>query len=524
MPNSDSSDEGTTWLSIKPIKGPKSLKNICCSAVALYTAHYKSLQDISKELRENLPLDVRIRLLRSIEKESDLPTPGWVANFILLQILSDIPHITLSSACAEGNLLFLDPYECDWITSGIKHISTRNIKTLNLEGICLQSGTLTKILNLTETLQILHVSGDAASEALQYLGRPPGCKVPLQSLSLTSCSVTDLDVIQGLLGVDHDINALGAIILTGNNENNIIVEGLQSLRYLTICSPLLTVSGSMVLVKFLPHLIELQYSSWNSNVSDTLLFLQELPDQCRQYELRTLEVFRVTSTSLEKYISICPNLNNLFIELPDTNLNTMQPLNKLKNLSSLTFRLVPEYLMLSAVEHVGSKLTKLVIEHELYTYEPISWFFIKAIDKYCPYLEHLVIRNGCIEDYSDDVNSNTVFSYLKTLKLVDMIIEPENLQSFLIGNTSLENLELGTNSDGLTDLVVLEVLRKNSFDSLSHIRLSSGLITENSVSCLLNLPKLQKILIDIKGFPSINRTHVKDYFENGDIQCKVEYV
>ncbi|CAL4119155.1 unnamed protein product [Meganyctiphanes norvegica] len=546
-PADTSNNVHNEWERIAARRIPQQLHTISKSSLAthLSTVLFKSqnssiqvLQGICELLKSEISSNVRTELLRSNELSNNVTNPSQIGDLLLLQLLSNIQHVMVkpSNNNTLAQLMHLDKEQCEKILSGLNDIDELHIESLHLEGITMESGVITEILNKTKTLRSLHISGDVAKEVLLYLGSPKGQSLQLQGLYLTSCDVTDNEVVSGILGSTNDIIQLGSSICNENKEENIIMEGLSSLLSLTVKSPHLTLCGSLILLHYLPKLQKFDFTSWNSSVSDSLLFLKKISPKNDNFQLKSMDILQLSPGVLETLGDLCPDLHHISMDCTPNSPTDMNGLSKFKNLSSLKLRMFSEELILLAVNTIGPNLNKLVIEFEEYSHKQISWSCIQQIQEFCPNLEFLKIRNADISDgvakhsglrYTIDISKDQYFPQLRYLALDNVIIQPKLLPGIIVGNHELRFVELNLHKSNVTDEIFQNLMKNNNFNKLDSISFGSSKITEKTITSLLSLQKLRKMTLCCASTTSISDekySMLQEKLVKGNYQCILENI
>ena len=450
-----------------------------------------------------LPLELRTYLIQDVILGEEVRESHQLMSLILISLLSDIRHFSLTASSKNGNLVQLESDDCDFFLQEISMITKFRMETFRLEGVSLPEGILSQILCRSPHLVSIHVSGSLCTEVLMHLKSHP-CR--LRSLQLDNSTVTDEEVVKSLLRLEVDFEKLGQIICSGGDIAEIENKGQQTLQHLSVQSPLLNGFGSIVLLYFLQGLRNIQYTSWNSSIFDTLLILQRVSSKRLLFSLTSIDLWRPTEELLLNLREMCPRLSKLMIECYDPTLHSLELLASFADLSALTLRLMSEDLIVSAVKSAGNNLRELEIEFETFTFHSISLETLKLIHEHCPQLQRLEMRHVCLGKQPGDhlISSKSVmFPNLKHLTLSSAVIQREILEKIIIGNNSLENLVLDVNQDAITDTVLTELRRNNKLDHLNSIFLGAGSLSPKGLTSLISLPSMKKLSLDIKRFPFI---------------------
>ncbi|XP_071523404.1 uncharacterized protein [Panulirus ornatus] len=506
------SEESTcSWRRVAPHSQPLPLRSLSQAVLASIVSRTasQSFEDCKEDLhtvchllRSSLPLDVRTSVMREVTSTQDIEDPRSVMSLILLHLLMDVSHISLTAGANAGRYVLLEQEDCARILQELEGVQRFSLESLQLEGVWMENGLLSEILRRSPNISVIQVSGDLCREVLQLLQERP-CN--LRSLHLHNCAVSDEEVIKAIIGTDNDFVTLGNIICTGGDITEVQTVALKSLRSLSVQSHMLTVCGAMVLLHSLRELRHMQYTYWNCPISDTLLLLQKIRPEFSS-ALSSIDLWRPSGETLESMATSCPRLQRLTIEGHDTNLASLGALSEFRELSSLTLRIVSEELIVSAVKALGSNLLELKIEFEDYTFHPISLDTIRTIQEECPHLQRLAMLHvNIVANLSDRLpyTKKDVLTELKDFTLQSSLIQPALLERMVRGNRSLENLVLDVNQDALTDQVMTSLLRNNNLHNLTTIYLGAGSLTVRAITSLVALSSLAKLSLDLKRFPFI---------------------
>nr|XP_053653220.1 uncharacterized protein LOC128702818 [Cherax quadricarinatus] len=485
----------------------------------------KELVEVCVVVKTMLPVEVRTAVVQEVVEIQPVQAPLILVRMLLLHLLVDVNHLAVVGDLATGSWLYLGQDYCNLL---LEHLGTTcrfSLQSLHLQGVSLTPGVLAEIIHRSPHLTSIHVGGDdAASEVLAYIKKNPR---GLHSLHLDCCNVTDLDVVHALVKSYKDVNSW----LDINASDDVLDISSPPLCHLIINSPLVTLCGAVVLLHSLRNLRSLQYSYWNSSLCNLFMYLKQQSPNSAPFSLTSVSLWRATDRALQT-LSLCPRLQHLMMEYTDPSLVSMSALSHLTHLVSLTFRLVPETLILSAVHAVGKRLLLLEIEFEKYTRTPISWNTVSVIHNQCPHLQRLELHYVIIIQtpntfFHSSTRPRSSFSELVHLNLTGVVIQPPDLAHLLCNNTTLHTLLLDINQEALTDAVLTTLLLNNQLHNLNYIYLNSGLLTIKGVTALLTLPALMRLALYSPGFPNIAfSTFCKLQLQllKGNYQCTLESV
>lgn len=527
-------DNSHSWRQVAPHKDPLRLCDLTQSSVAALVASTATnhqnkgeLKNVCELLRTSLPLDVRTDVMREVASSQKNENKHQLKTLLCTHLLTNVNHIGITTDAKNKQQVHFDREDCLEILEVLNDVKSFHLESLHLEGVEMEEGFLPRILDRCPQLWSIHVSGDLCSEVLTHLQENP---CDLRSLQLDSCTVSDEDVVRALVGANTDFSALGNIICSGGDATELESAALQSLRYLSVESPRLSVCGALVLLCFLRNLRQIQYTAWNSPISDILLFLQQVTTEPGSFSLSSLAQWRPTEETLRSLVDLCPRLQSLMIECYDPSLTSLEVLSEFQELKALSLRLVSEELIVSAVKAVGKNLLELDLEFEEYTYHSISMDTIKTIQEHCPHLQRLEMKHVNISSsHGDRLPSRNAIAFpeLKRFNLSSAVIQPALLERLIAHNRSLETLTLDVNQDALTDTVMNKLLKNNSLHKLSVIYLGAGSLSAQSVTSLLALPSLTKLSLDLKRFPFIpvsTFTSLEATLARGNYQCGLENI
>ncbi|KAK3869516.1 hypothetical protein Pcinc_025180 [Petrolisthes cinctipes] len=502
-----------------------------------------------------LPIEVRTCVVEETVTLHPLAdTQHTLAHLLLLQLLSGSLHLTLlPSINIHLSQEFMDP-----VLDEIGSIMRFPLTSLHINNnVRLDPGILAELIHRSPSLTDLHVAGEEA--ALEVLGYLKKNQLGLQSLHLDSCNVTDLDVVEGLvmkystalhlpwanlssLGTSTTTdkeNAAGGVVGEGGREgeasNSTAGTSWPPLCHLSIQSPRVTLCGAVVLLHLLRNLKSLNYSYWNSSLHNLFLYLHQKSSHAVPFHLTSLSLWKATDRALDS-LALCPQLQHLMMEYTDPSLTSLSPLSLLPHLTSLALRLVPENLVKSAIAAVGSKLLSLDVEFEEYTRTLISWTTIQTINSQCTKLQHLELKHLNISADPDVINvtllprqkskQHAFFPELTQLRLIGVVIQAKYLERLLNHNSLLEMLILDVNNDdALTDQAVSKLIKNNTFNNLSYVYLSGGLLSLESLVTLLALPSIERIALHLPSFPLLSRSgfhKLQCQLSCGNYQCILE--
>ncbi|XP_042877147.1 uncharacterized protein LOC122256483 [Penaeus japonicus] len=527
-------DPSYSWRQVAPHRDPLRLCEIALASVAALVTtttgkcqNKDELKYVCELLRTSLPMDVRTAVMREVVSSQKNENKHQLKSLLSTHLLTDVNHIGITTEAKSKQQVHFDHEDCLEVLEVLEGVESFHLESLHLEGVEMEEGFLTRILDRCPRLQSIHVSGDLCSEVLTHLQENP---CDLRSLQLDSCTVSDEDVVRALVGANTDFCALGNIICSGGDATELEPAALQSLRHLSVESSRLSVCGALVLLCFLRNLRQIQYTAWNSPISDILLFLQQVTTNPGTFSLSSLAQWRPTEETLKNLVTLCPRLQSLMIECYDPSLTSFEVLSEFQELKALTLRLVSEELIVSAVKALGKNLLELDLEFEEYTYHSISMETIKAIQAHCPHLQRLEMKHVNISSNQGDhlpPKNAIAFPELKRFTLSSAVIQPVLLERLIAHNKSLETLTLDVNQDALTDTVMEKLLKNNSLHKLSLIYLGAGSLSAQSITSLLVLPSLAKLSLDLKRFPFIpvsTFTTLEETLAKGNYQCGLENI
>lgn len=342
----------------------------------------QELIELCASLKSMLPLELKTQVVDEVSALECVPDALTLGRHLLLHLLTNVKHLVLVTH--SNSSIHMDQELCTQLFKVLGSTSKFSLEYIHLKWVTLVPGMLAEIIHRSPHLISIQVTGDdPASEVLNYLKKNPR---PLRSLQLDSCNVTDLEVVQALVKSQEDLTS-GGDFNTGDCE-----PINSSLYHLSVQSPLVTLGGAVVLLQYLHNLQSFQYSCWNSSLPNLLLYLHHRSSNAKPFGLTSMSVWEATDRSLDT-LSLCPHLHHLMIEYTDPSLTSMATLRNLSVLTSLTLRLVPENLIVEAVENIGHQLLVLDIESEEYTQTPISWKTIESIQRNCPALQRLEMHH-----------------------------------------------------------------------------------------------------------------------------------
>ncbi|XP_064118680.1 uncharacterized protein LOC135223795 isoform X1 [Macrobrachium nipponense] len=519
------------WLKKAPHKDPMRLKNLCNSQVttSLLNALYREGDAICKDfhtmcemIKTTLPLKVRSEVVHEVSSSQVIEDDCIFIRLLLLHLLTDVQHLSLTTGCQFN----LTEEQCKQLLEELATVPWFSLLSLHIEGVTFVKGVLSEIIDRSPRLSSIHVSGDdAASEVLAYITKNPRA---LHSLHLDTCSVNDLDVVQALIRSYNEGDSCNDLDISAIKDSD-IDNDFPPLCHLSVQSPLVTVCGAVVLLHALRNLRTLQYSYWNSSICNLLQYLQMQVPKARPFALTSISLWRVTEKSLDT-LKLCPNLQHLMMECTDPSLASMDSLKKLKKLNSLTMRLVPEDLLVSAVRAVGNKLLCLEIEYEEYAKTPIKWSTLRAVRRYCPDLKRLELHHiNIIAETGDALMPLFSASLvdLVHLNLSNVVLQPVLLSRLLFKNTSLETVMLDVNQDALTDSVLMSMAKTNNLNQLTQLHLGSGLLSTRAITFFMTLPSMLKISLQLNNFPHITPPvyqNLRNQIANGNFKCSLEII
>lgn len=493
-----------------------------------FPEHKAKLYQMGSLLKVSLPLRVRTALLRKVVSKQLVITSHQFSSFILLYLSADVRHISLSAFKDDRRFIHLQKEECDILRNELGGNFQFNVEILELEGVSLEESLFIEILQRSPHLQSVHVSGANCLHLLQFLKIHP---IPLRSLFLDNCTVTDEEVVKGILGYDTDLEddlSCPEHNDTGHTKN--MKFSYDSLISLTVLSPFLTVFGAMALLHHLKNLRHLQYNSWNTSAGDTLPLLQQFIPVNSTFSLTSMSLFRPKEEDITSLREMCPGLSKLMIECYDPLLESLELLSQFENLSVLHIRLVSEELIFSSVSALGDKLLELHIEFEEFTYQPLASETLHGITKCCPNLQKFSMRNFSIEvrgNRCPPSSSSIKFPALTHLTFSHARLHPQILEQLLRGNTVLQSLTLSVNQDALTDQVLESLCKNNDFRSLTSVSFGGGMLSSEAITSLASLPALRSLSIILMNFPNISDvtfSRLKNVFIKRNYLCMLENV
>nr|XP_045593052.1 uncharacterized protein LOC123754622 [Procambarus clarkii] len=503
-----------------------SVTQVICSVLSLST-ECKDFRTACCWLHTSLPVDLRTSVMKEVASLQDLQDTERVLKLILFHLLADVAHICLVVRANTGRNMNLIHKYTEYLLQELESIPRLSLQSLHLDGVWMDRNIISQILRRSPNIRSIQVSGNLCRGVLNFL-REEHCK--LRSLHLISCTVNDEEVVSALVGTGTDFCTLGNIVCSGGDVTQTVSVALESLRHLTVQSPLVSVCGAMVLLHSLRELRFIQYRGWNSPVSDTLLLLQEVCPRFASFALSSIDLYRPSNKTVENLMVLCPKLQELMIEYTEPNLSSLDSLSGAQQLASLTLRIVSEELIVSAVKAVGKNLLKLKIEFENFTFHPISMETVSTIQEKCPRLQSLEMLHVNVRQNSNDLlplSKKDLFPELETLILQSSLIQPALLERLIRGNKYLEHLVLDVNQDALTDQLLQRLLSDNDLHLLKIIFLGAGSLSSRSIASLVALPSLSKLSLVLKRFPFISMSTFSTLEANlvkGNYYCVLENV
>ncbi|XP_064092256.1 uncharacterized protein LOC135205476 isoform X2 [Macrobrachium nipponense] len=478
-------------------------------------------------LRVSLPLRVRTALLRKVASKQLVITSHQLSSFILLYLAADVRHISLSAFKSDKRYIHLEEEESDILRNELGGNFQFSMEVLELDGVSLEESLFVELLQRSPHLHSVRVSGANCLHILQYLKIHP---IPLRSLFLDNCTVTDEDVVKGILGYDTDLedDLTCPERDTGHSKN--IKYPSDSLVSLTVLSPFLTVFGAMALLHHLKNLGHLQYNSWNTSAGDSLPLLQQFIPVNSTFSLNSMSLFRPKEEDITSLREMCPGLSKLMIECYDPVLKSLELLSQFENLSVLHMRLITEELILSSVSALGHRLLELHIEFDEFTYQPLASDTLHGITKSCPNLQKFLMRNFSIEVSGRKClpsSSSIRFPALMHLTFSHARLHPQILEQLLKGNNVLQSLTLSVNQDALTDQVLESLCKNNDFRSLTSVSFGAGMLSSAAITLLVSLPALRSLSIVLANFPNISDatfSRLKKVFIKRNYLCMLKNV
>lgn len=483
------------------------------------------------ELRQCLPQSVRTSLVKEVtSKHSDLHDPSCLTKLIMLHLLLDVTHFHIT--CNEDVEV---SHDMDDLVREMETLGDLHLQSLKLEGVTLPSGLLSIILRRSPRLQCLHLSGELCTEALHFLQSHPAPYLHYLHLHTTSLtSITDQEVVKALVNTQENLSQLTQTICSHGDLTSLSPIKASGLRHLSVVSPAVTVAGAVVLLQALKNLTYFHYT-WTCPVSDTLLLLHKIsPHSNTSFSLQHLDLSVPSEATLRDLVTLCPDLCHLEVESCNSDLTSLQMLSGFSKLTKLHLRLVPEALILSALEAVGARLLELKVEYEEYKHQPLSATTLTAIQKHCPKLERFQLLNVNITVDSDElhvfnlVQSKTrtvTFPEVQHLTLNGSVSRPSVLKNLMSGNRSLRSLSLNVNQDALNDQVLTSLLQGNDLHHLTSVQLGAGCLSPPSLVSLLSLPSLSTLSLHLKHFPFIKIstfTDIQKDLHEGNYKCVLE--
>ncbi|XP_045598660.2 uncharacterized protein [Procambarus clarkii] len=521
------------WRAVAPRKNPRRLRDLTLSHLAAaftFTITTPSPAPLPKELiqmcvvvKTMLPLELRTAVVQEVGEMQAVHDHLTLVRMVFLNLMVDVQHLTVIANFSTGSWLHLGQEYCTNLLEQLGPTSKFSLHSLHLDGVTMTAGVLAEIIHRSPYLTSVHVAGDdAASEVLSYIKKNPR---GLHSLHLDSCSVTDLDVVHALVKSYMDVNSW--LDIGGNDDD--LDTSCPPLSQLIIQSPLVTLCGAVVLLHSLRNLRSLQYSYWNTSLCNLFVYLKQKSSSAAPFNLTSLSLWRASGRALET-LSLCPRLQCLMMECTDPSLTSMSALTRLEHLVSLTLRLVPESLIVAAVQATGKKLHVLEIEFDEYTRTPVSWETVRVIQTHCMSLQRLELHNLIIVDTPGTMivtssHRRSLFRELVHLNLSGVIIQSSLLGRLLSKNSALETMVLDVNQDALTDTVLTSLLRNNELCHLNYIYLGAGLLSVESITSLLTLSALARLSVHLPRFPCIPTStfsHLQFQLLKGNYQCTLE--
>ncbi|KAK4292794.1 hypothetical protein Pmani_034460 [Petrolisthes manimaculis] len=547
-----------SWEVVAARRSPRCLRDLSSQKViatlttAVDLASPKALVQQCQAIRTMLPIEVRTCVVEETVTLHPLAdTQHTLAHLLLLQLLSGSLHLTLLPSIN----IYLSQEFMDPVLDEIGSIMRFPLTSLHINNnVKLDPGILAELIHRSPSLIDLHVAGEEV--ALEVLGYLKKNQLGLQSLHLDSCNVTDLDVVEGLVmgystALHHpwaNLSSLGTSTATdkenaaggeggreGETSNSTAGTSWPPLCHLSIQSPRVTLCGAVVLLHLLRNLKSLNYSYWNSSLHNLFFYLHQKSSHAVPFHLTSLSLWKATDRALDS-LALCPQLQHLMMEYTDPSLTSLSPLSLLPHLTSLALRLVPENLVKSAIAEVGSKLLSLDVEFEEYTRTLISWTTIQTINSQCTKLQHLELKHLNISADPDIINvtlltrqkskQHAFFPEVTQLRLIGVVIQAKYLERLLNHNSCLEMLVLDVNNDdALTDQAVSKLIKNNTFNNLSYVYLSGGLLSLESLVTLLALPSIERIALHLPSFPLLSRSgfhKLQCQLSCGNYQCILE--
>ncbi|KAK7070699.1 hypothetical protein SK128_028578 [Halocaridina rubra] len=520
------------WQKKAPHKDPMRLRNLCMVQLTTSVTHAikskadrtcKGFQQMCDMLK-TLPLELKTIVVQETTASQVINDHSTFSRILLLHLLSDVEQISIISDAASGSSINFSKEECIELLEKLDSVSSFSILGLHLEGVTFAKGVLSEIISRSPKLSSIHINGEeAATEVLAFIAKNPR---GLHSLHLDDCSVSDRDVVNALVKSYKEADYWGDTEFTSINDPDIDGD-FPPLCHLSIQSPSVTVCGAVVLLHYLRNLKSLQYSYWNSSICNLLYYLQKQSPKAAPFSLTSMSLWCVTEKSLDT-LKFCPNLQYLMMECTNPALASMEALKNLPKLCSLTLRLIPEELIVSALKAVGKQLVHLHIEFEEYARTPIKWQTIQAIHAHARNIKRLELHHINIVTESGDTIAplhSPFFSELCHLNLSSVDLQPALLSRILCKNASLETLVLDINQEALTDSAVMALVKNNQFNHLYDIYIRRGSLSTLSITNLMTLPSLEKVAIQLSQFPSLSAgtfSLIQNQIMKGNYRCRLE--
>ena len=456
-------------------------------------------------LRSCLPLRILTDLLKAVTSDQGHTiNPVFDVNLLRLNLNADVTHLEMKGRGMEVDYLL--QRECETFMKEMAVMKELRLESLQLNGVTLKPGLLSWILKRSPFLSSLQVSGSLAEEALDYLRSTP---FELHTLHLHSCTVSDEEVASALVWPQLRRSSMAEVICSDEDLTRHGRVQVSSLRRVTIISPLLTVGGAMVLLRALPHLQYLHYT-WLVPVSESLRILKYMCPSVTSYAISHLDLSLVAGDLLTSLGPLCPNLRSLQMESCDPSIVNLDALAGFPRLTSLSLRLVPEHLVVSAVRAVGHNLLELRVEYEECIFKLFSFAALRTLQEYCQDLQSLELISVCLSGESRPRQRpktiSPAFPELTRLVVEGAAISPDVLASLICCNKSLEHMTLAVNQDVLTDQVVTTLLSQNDLHCLATLQLGAGNLSPAALTTLLTLPSLSSVSLDLKHFPFLSES------------------
>ncbi|XP_066940347.1 uncharacterized protein [Macrobrachium rosenbergii] len=518
------------WQHVALHKNPRKLRSagtasIARSIVNMDFRHCKeNLRHVCHSLKTFYPLNLRTAIVEEVVALQKLEDSHHVLNMILLHLLTDVRTFVLTTSHDREESIYLGQEECELLLKELEDKNNFLLESIRVNGVVMEQNVISEILRRSPKLHTIQVSGEICSQVLASLEERP--RRSLLALQLGNASVNETEVIKALLGSQYDLETLGNMMCEGKSQEEISNIPHQNLKHLSVDSPFIGACGAVVLLHYLQNLRSIRYAQ---PAYKSLLFLQHLtPSESLSFALISTELWRPTSDVLLSLQMLCPDLKHLMIESTDGSAHALKQLSSFTHLESLTLRYVPEADIVLAIKSVGANLHRLCIEYETLT--SLSYEVIKAIQETCLSLRSLEMAHVHIDVKPENHLSSMKHASLPELtklKISQSDVLPSILERLLVGNSCLDSLHLDISQDAMTEQLLMNMLKYNSFQRLSSIYLGAGTLSQRGITRLMVLPALEKLSMAVESFPCISRSDFdglrKDLTE-GNYRCILENV